>query len=163
MGTILNAAAAGVFAGRLLYDRQLSSGSKTDTDTNETTLYTKTINPIDTSASSIFLLTARSFSADTTVAKNLRIRLGGTQLILSAHTATNDLVFQLMLEFRNSKSAQTSRFWGFGQANLMTLSKVDTTVDCTVSQDLTVTYQWGTAGSGTKSVALDIAFLELIQ
>lgn len=148
------------------FDQQHTPVTKTDADTTEAQVYAKLIPGNTLGNNGSLRLGLRWALTPVAVARAMRVRYGGTEFYSTATSAgANNSARQLVLiSNRNTPHAQlgilSGAAGGFGtSATGLLYGTVDTTQD----QWLTVTAQWGAAGSGSNAITLESVLVELLK
>jgi len=144
--------------------QQHAAASRSDATDTEGALYTLSLPPLGPN-DSLQILTKWTVPSSAT-AKNLRIRLGGisgTQfaaLSLTTSASEHHICYIHNRGATNSQIGQVASLLG-AYANSSS-ALVTGTVDTSVSQDLVVSAQWGTAGAGSNNITLESVLVLLI-
>lgn len=136
--------------------QQHTQAIKTDADTSKAVLFSLTI-PAGTLGTNDTLEIFRMFShTSSAVTKTWTIEIGGVTVWTGSFTTTGGSIAPFVLSNRNSVSSQVSlsatnaSASGFGNVAPSTSA-----INFAVDQTLTISAQWGTAGTGANSMTLE--------
>ena len=136
---------------------------KTDADITETTLYTLTLPANTMGLNDTLRVTALWSYPNSSTTKNVKIKVGGSTIFSNSVTTTASLSAQVQISNRSAVNAQIARPTGSASFGTSTSAPLTLTKDFSSAQDVTVTAQWGTAGSGSNSIALESVLVELLR
>ena len=142
---------------------QHTAVAKTDADTAEATLYTLTIPGGTMGPNDTLRITALWSYPNSSTTKSLKIKVGGSTIFSSSATTTASLAAQAQLSNRGAVNSQIGKPIGQSSFGTNTSSPVTLTKDFAAAQDVTVTAQWGTAGTGSNSIVLESVLVELLR
>lgn len=138
---------------------------KTDADLAEATLFSFTLPGGTMGSNGTLRVLARYTHPASTTAKILRIRLGGAEMSSTTITSASVTGYMLLWHVtnRNGPSSQIGAALGTASGTGGVPGAYGTgSVNTAVDQPLTVTAQWGTAGSGANRITLETVLVELV-
>jgi len=149
---------------------QNTDSSVTDATTNETTLFSCTVPGGALGPNDWLEIEAPTGVSGVAVARTLRVKFGGTTFVTYTSSAAGVTRFpaQARIVNRNSTAAQRSyapqNSVQQGGLSALTLPTIATgVVDTTQDQTLVVTGQWGTAGTGTNAITLEMVNVRIVR
>lgn len=142
---------------------QHTATSKTDADTSEATLYTLTIPAGTMGPNDTLRVTALWSYPNSSTTKSLKVKVGGSTIFSNSVTSTASLAAQAQLSNRGAVDSQIGKPIGQSSFGTNTSGPVTLTKDFATAQEVTVTAQWGTAGTGSNSIVLESALVELLR
>ena len=142
---------------------QHTAAAKTDADTAESTLYSLTLPAGTMGPDDTLRVTALWSYPNSANTKSLKIKVGGSTIFSNSVSTTASLVAQAQLSNRGAVDSQIGKPMGHTSFGTNTSGPVTLTKDFAAAQDVTITAQWGTAGTGSNSIVLESALVELLR
>lgn len=139
----------------------------TDSSASSQTLASFTLPANSMAAGDELLVRGRgSFVTSSTVAKTFGLSIGGTQFAVSVDSTNNSggsFEFEGRLFARTTSSQLGSQRYQWGAPGINNNPPLSLTKDLTTSLTVAVTGQFGTSGSGTQSITLQVCTVHVIK
>ncbi len=143
--------------------RQHTGATKTDADTAEATLYSLAIPADALGPNDLLRVTAVWSYPNSATSKTMRIRVGGTLVFSGSATTTASLSAQAQVANRDALNAQVGKPTALSSFGTNAAAPFTGTLDFAQAQPVTVTAQWGTAGTGSNGIILQSVLVELLR
>lgn len=143
--------------------RQHGGAAKNDADTSETALFTLPIAGLTLGPDDMLRITAVWSYPSSAAVKSLRIRVGGTLIFSNSTTTTASLSAQAQIANRGSRDSQIGKAIGSSAFGTSGSAPLVAAIDFAQAQDVTITAQWVSAGSGDNVITLESALVELLR
>lgn len=141
-------------AGSVVPLGQVYNQTKTDANTTESTLWTLSIPANTIGAKDMLVVESYWENPNSATTKTFRAKIGGNTFHTDQDTTNTALMLRSTLTSMNATNSQRGQIsWTAGGFNGTNNGAV-LTQDMTTTQSLTLTAQWGTAGSGSNSITL---------
>lgn len=141
-------------AGSVVPLGQVYNQTKTDANTTESTLWTLSIPANTIGAKDMLVVESYWENPNSATVKTFRAKIGGNTFHTDQNTTQTAIMLRSTLTAMNATNSQRGQIsWTAGGFN-GTNNGAALTQDMTTTQSLTLTAQWGTAGSGSNSITL---------